>query len=132
MNKKAVLEWLISHFEPFVVHGRLISELVKLVSGTGYEKRFFGMLVGRLKFLDSMGILAVEHKEFEPICENLYSMHLTGTGFNIRILYSFFQDYTPVLLLAFFERAGKSTTDYTSHIEPAMNRFKELEEVYND
>jgi len=130
MNKNDTLKWLLTYFEPFEVHEHMINELAKIISKTGYVQRFFTLLIARLLYLDCMGKSAIKHKEFERVNENLYSMHLTGTDFNIRILYTFSNDDTPVLLLSFYERAGKRVTDYSLHLDLAKERFEEME-LYN-
>jgi len=130
MNKKDAIDWLLKLLEPFEIHERMIKELLKIILRTGYEKRFFEVLITRLKFLEIRGVQSVEHEEFELISEGLFSMHLVGKDFNIRILYSFLSDGTPALLLAFFERSGKRVTDYSTYKKPAMSRLKELEGKY--
>ena len=78
-----------------------------------------------------MGIQATVLREFEPLGGGLYSMHLSGQGYNIRILYGFMPNGQPVLLLAFHERAGKAKTDYSSHIPEAQKRFAEYKKGYD-
>ena len=128
MNKENVLRYLRDYFSEIEVYEDLPAELIELIAGSGVEAHFFRILVMRIKMLLSMGVMATKHKEFESIGDGLYSMHLSGKGFNIRILYSFLQDRTPVLLLAFFEREGKNNTDYTPHIEPALTRLRQMRE----
>ena len=73
-------------------------------------------------------LLAFRHKEFENIGGGLYSMHLAGKGFNLRILYAFLANQSPVLLLAFHERAGKRKTDYSGYIPQAAERLRQKKE----
>ena len=75
--------------------------------------------------LTLLGAQAVQSKEFESIGNGLFSMHLTGSGYNIRVLYSFLQNQQPILLSSFYERGGKRNTDYTKYIEPAKARLEE-------
>ena len=54
-----------------------------------------------------------------------YSLHAKGKNFNIRLLMTFNEDYTPVFLAAFYERSGKSKTNYSSWIDVLEQRFQE-------
>ena len=126
MNKDEVLHYWMNFLASIEISDLLIPELVDLVAGTGNELSVFRIFVQRMSFLQSLGALAIRHKEFESIGDGLFSMHLTGKGFNIRILYSFLPDRRPVLLLAFYERGGKSKTDYTPYIDPALSRLKQV------
>ena len=128
MNKKEFLEKLILALHTFVLHPALISEIVNELKQSGNEKSFLSILVARLKFLHEEGVQATKHKEFEPISDGIYSFHVTGKGFNIRILYSFLSDQRPALLMAFHERAGHNATDYSGKTPVAVERLKELEE----
>lgn len=130
MNKDDVVRFLAELLKNFWVHGSLTHELVALIAQTGVEQKVFNTLLTRLKFLKIQGIMATRHKEFEPISNGIYSMHITGNGFNLRILYSFAPDKSPVLLLAFYERAGKKKTDYTPHVPVAVQRMKEEMEAH--
>lgn len=108
----------------------LISELSDILSQSGREKVFFRLLINRLQQLNTCGINAVMLEEFENLGNELYSMHLSSSGFNIRILYSFLPNCDPVLLLAFYERGGKKKTDYTPYIGPALSRLSEVKGSY--
>jgi len=68
------------------------------------------------------------HEEFEHLGGGIYSFHIAIKNKNIRILYTLLGNNI-ILLLAFFERAGKSATDYTRKIEEANYRISELEEI---
>jgi hypothetical protein len=127
MNKEDALRGLRDILDDFLVYNRLIPELVDIVAKSGNEKAFFQCLINRLTFLSRYGIRAAgQHEEFEIIGDGLCSIHLDKKSFNIRILYSFMPDHRPVLLLGFYERAGKKKTDYTPYLEPAKQRFREL------
>lgn len=132
MNKDDTLNYLLSYLGDFLYHENLINELLKLIAVSGSELQFFKLLVVRLRHLSSLGVLAVKLKEFEQINSELYSMHFAGTNFNIRILYSFMPNGRPVLLIPFYERAGKRKTDYTPYIEPALSRLATLREEYEN
>lgn len=132
MNRKSILALLVKALGSIDVHPKLIEELIKIIIGSGYEARFLKLLGARLEFLSRHGVDSVKHLEFELIHSGVFSMHLAQGDFNIRILYSFFPDGTPTLLLCFYEREGKSRTNYTPYIDPAKARFKERLEAYEN
>lgn len=131
MNKESVLESLMMILSSFSYHLDLPSELISFISGSGYEAKFFSLLVVRLRQLSVQGIQATVMKEFESIEDGVYSMHLTGNGFNMRILYGFMPNGQPALLRAFYERAGKKRTDYTSQLPIAKSRLVQLREEFH-
>jgi hypothetical protein len=126
MNKADVLALLLQYLSDILCHNDFVPELISLIAGSGYELKFFGMLNARLLVLSSLGVQATVTKEFEPLTDGLYSMHLAGRDFNIRIIYAFLQNRQPVLLSAFHEREGKKKTDYSSYIPVAKNRLLQM------
>lgn len=130
MNKDKALELLRRYLEGVLYHRSFLAELLKEIVGSGKEAKVFTILMARLLVLNAKGILATEDKEFEPITSGLYSMHISSSGFNIRILFAFLPDSRPVLLCAFYERGGKGKTNYSSHIQPALSRLEEMKEDY--
>lgn len=130
MNNAQILGFLNDYLRGFTFHPQLVEELLSLICGSGFEKRFFRDLVQKLTILRALGVNATQHEEFESIGKRLYSMHMNGAGFNIRILYSFLPDRQPVLLLAFYERAGKNKTDYSGYLEPALSRMRGSQEEH--
>lgn len=128
MNKDTALNYLLGYLSQFSYHSLFLGELLEIIAGSGYERKFFKLLVTRLRMLSVMGINAVQLEEFENLGNGLYSMHFAQKDFNIRFLYSFMPNGQPVLLLPFFERAGKKMTDYTPHIDPALSRLMEMKE----
>ena len=131
MNKDAVLDYLIDLLSLISYHLDLPAELVLQISGSGYESKFFALLSARLRQLSALGIQATVMKEFEPLGGGLYSMHLAGKGFNIRILYGFLSNGQPALLHAFYERAGKNQTDYSTHIPVALSRLAQVRKEFD-
>ena len=132
MNREAVLKFLQGILQDILCHSNIISEISEIITAGGVEKRFFTLLVTRLRQLSQLGVDAIKLEEFENIGGGLYSLHLSGKGFNIRILYSFLSERQPVLLLAFYERAGKAKTNYSPYIQPAKDRLQEMkEEILN-
>ena len=127
MNRSEVIAFLATLFPDFVVHDSFIAELSALIANSGIEKKFFNLLLVRLKFLSERGPNAISLKEFELLkdASNIYSMHLSGSGFNIRILYSFLPDSRAILLNAFYKRSGKRKTDYSQQIPIAVQRLSD-------
>ena len=126
MNKRQVEALLRQLLEGIFVHPRVFSELLDILSQTGVEKQFFKLLQKYLNMLSQMGLQATTLNGFEPIEKGIYSMKFKFSGFNIRILYAFRDDEELVLLLAFYERAGKGCTDYSGCIKPACDRLAEM------
>ena len=123
MNRKQVIEMLLSVLGSFRLSERFTKELIEIITGSGYEERFLKLLIARLTTLTYNGVNAIRYKEFERINEVIFSMHISSRGFNIRVLYSFLKNGDPVLLLPFYEREGKKKTDYSTFIDPAENRL---------
>lgn len=131
MNKLKLLKELENEFAGFAVHPDLIPEITGIISKSGAEKAFLSKLRYALLFLKRFGITAhiQPTNQFEKLQEtaDLFSMHITGRTFNVRILYSFADDGT-ILLHGFYERQGKSVTDYTAAIPVALSRKAEMED----
>lgn len=128
MNKESVLLCLRNYFECIEVHDEVTPELLTLIAGSGIEQRFFQIIVMQLKLLLDLGVAAVHCKNFESLGGGLFSMKQKISSANIRILYSFLPNQRPVLLCAFYERAGKSKTDYARYIAVASERLKQFKE----
>lgn len=129
MRHKDVLDLLKALFQGFSCHPDLCTDLSNIISRSGFEAKFLSLLLIRLKYLQSNGKNAINYPEgFEALrhSENLYSMRLSGKGFNIRILYTFLSDHMPLLLLGFEEKSGKKRTDYTSYIPVAEERIRNV------
>lgn len=126
MNKDDVLELLLALLGNVIYSTRLVPEIVDIIAKNGQELNFAKTLAIRLRMLSMLGVQATQAKTFEPIRDGIYSMHLDNKIYNIRILYAFLPSQQPALLLAFYERGGKSKTDYSPYIEPAKARLEEL------
>lgn len=135
MNRDDILSYLAAALGSFVVHPNLVTELAGILSRSGFEKKFFTLLLARLKYLSEHGPSSVLYPEaFESLsnkAEGVYSMRLNGNGFNIRILYAFLPDGSPALLLGFAERSGKRVSSYKPHIPVAQDRLKSIMEEYD-
>lgn len=132
MNRDQIQQLLYNILDGLDCHPRLIQEILNIIAGSGYENSFFKLLLTRLNLLNQARLSAVKQKEFELLRDGIYSMHLSGKDFNIRILYAFLPDETPSLLACFYERAGKRKTDYSGKIELAKSRFEERLEAYEN
>ena len=55
-----------------------------------------------------------------------YSIHLSSAQYNVRLLIYIDRTGTPYFLCAFYERAGKSKTDYSHQIATLDKRLEEL------
>lgn len=120
MNHDSVLKLLAIKLSLIVYHTKILQDLTALIAGSGCEEKFFTTLQ------------ATRHKEFEALKgeDGLFSMHISVRDLNVRILYAFSPQNTPILLLAFHERAGKRKTEYSAYTGPARERLKEkLEEL---
>ena len=130
MNREQIKQLLLELFGKFSAQIQfvpaLFGELFSLLKGSGYESKFLKLFAVRLQSLVEYGYQVCQQKEFENIGDGIFSMHLAGEGFNIRILFGFLPDKTPTLLLAFYERSGKRKTNYSSYLPVAAQRLKEV------
>lgn len=55
-----------------------------------------------------------------------FSLHLSAKNFNIRFIMTFHNNQQPVLLVAFYERAGKTKTDYSQYENIVKTRYAEI------
>ena len=132
MNRETILTLLMQYLDGFIFHPRLSEELVSALKGSGIESAFFAKLKTCLSILRTDGVLASKYLEIEPLGGGIYSMHVDGKGFNVRILFGVLSDGRSALLLGFFKRSGKKHTDYQSHIPPAVSRLNEMKELYEN
>lgn len=133
MKREDILNFLAAIFNSIMVHDALIKDLSNIIERSGFEKKFFKMLMARLRYLEEFGASAINYREgFESLAhqaEGLYSMRLKGSDFNIRILYAFLPDGAPILLAGFGERSGKRVSSYESYIPVAKERLKHILEA---
>lgn len=132
MTEDAVLKFLYYLLGSFQYCEAMVEELSCCIAKHGNEKRVFNMLIKRLRQLADLGEIAIKLDGFERIDETIYSLHLQGNDYNIRILYSFLPNKEPVLLLAFPERSNHRNTDYTTYLDPARDRFHAVMEEYEN
>lgn len=135
MNRDSILAYLGEYLGTFRCHASLFGDIVDIIARSGYERSFFALLIVQLRILAAQGQNAIQFPGFERLKHaegELYSMHLDGRDFNLRILYSFLPDHTPVLLTTFFERAGKRTSDYTPYIPAAKERLDHERSLFDN
>lgn len=135
MNRDSILSYLEEYLGTFRCHANLFGDIVDIIARSGYERSFFALLIVQLRILAAQGQNAIQFPGFERLKHaggELYSMHLDGRDFNLRILYSFLPDRTPVLLTTFFERGGKRTSDYTPYIPAAKERLDHERSLFDN
>lgn len=125
MNRKNILTELKELLSVIDLHKSLVDEIIDIIAKSGNELQIFKQFKKLLRILLDLDVNAIQHSEFERLNEILYSMHIDGKGYNLRILYAFLPNGSPTLLLCFYEREGKRITDYTTYLAPAEARFKE-------
>ena len=108
------------------VHHDLIKDLATLLNNAGIKKSFLAKFKKGLCILSEYSTKAhiLSPEQFERLKDDnsLFSMHVQGKDFNIRILYSFISNDTR-LLHGFYERTGKKATNYTKPIKTAGERL---------
>lgn len=119
---------LIIDNEHLKLHKKCLTEIRKLVFGTGQERLFINKLTKRINILLREGYRAIGTSGFEKLkhSSDLYSMHVDTQSLNIRILFAIMDNNVQLLLLAFSEKAGKKDTDYSYKIPEAQRRMKEF------
>lgn len=55
MKREDVLKFLTAIFSTILIHDALISELSAIIERSGFEKKFFKMLMARLRYLEEFG-----------------------------------------------------------------------------
>ena len=122
----------------FRIHPDCQGELIRFLRHRGNDIKFLSVLETQLELLQKYGPDAVVYfprTKFEDLkykkAVNICSMHIDTSEVNYRVLYSCLEDRT-VLLHGFFERAGKSKTDYTYAIPKAQKRLAEWRENHYD
>jgi len=103
------------------------SELLDILNRSGLEEDFFISFKTRIKQLDRFKHNVIKYipDGFEKLknASGLYSMRIKLKK-NIRIIYGY--NGNELLLLAFEERAGKRSSDYTNKIEIAKHRLEKI------
>lgn len=128
MNKKALLEMLEKFLNGLEMADGFFDDVYELLKNfSGHEQEFFNLLTKQLHFVSVLGqrVIDVGKNERLKHVDDFFcvSLRLKGKCFNIRLLVSFTEN-PPLFLTAFYEREGKSKTDYTKPIEIAKARRK--------
>lgn len=144
MKKKEAIqklkEYLLEYQEKgYIFHKKFIVELKDIVVKlTGKEVEIFNLLVKQLKYIDKFGrrvdtLGKNEKLKHMNIEQEYYSLHLKGKGFNLRMLLTFSENDTPLILGVFDEKSGKGVTDYSKWKKILITRYQELkEEIENE
>ena len=134
MNKKEVLQSLAALISDYRFHPRCAEEMRRLLSHelNGKADRFFHVLYAQLYHIRTFGplIYRVDSHELLKGCAGpFYSIHLQQSQFNIRLLAYITYDHPPLFLCIFYERGGKSVSDYSARIPLLQSRLQEMREV---
>ena len=131
MNKKDLLDKLIKKITQyksynFYFNDDFLKEFAEIVSKVSYQDTFLSQLTTLLCNVHDYTyniyqIDSHEHLKGTPF----YSLHMQCKNYNIRLIV-LFKDNNPVFLRAFYERAGKGKTDYSSQITIAEKRLEQL------
>lgn len=131
MNTKELLKILSEQFSEYVCHISFLEELYSILRKdlSGKEKQLFKQLTTQLENIRKMGRMVhmADHNErLKGKGSRYYSIHLSSSQYNVRLLIYIDSTGTPYFLSAFYERAGKSRTDYSRHISVLDKRLKQL------
>lgn len=137
MNKKKAFEELAENLQKyhsmgFIFHEKFLEEIRDLLKNApGSEKEIFALLIKQFTFIkelstdvhkaDSNEIIKYQERDY-------YSLHLSAKNFNIRLLMTFMEEKSPAFLVAFYERSGKKSSDYSRWKEVLTGRYNEIME----
>lgn len=128
MDIQELFEYLQETY-PISFHEECLKEVVDLVERSGGKKDFIRRF---LECAQKLCLLSPEQATKTDVFEKLkgrnahglYRMKFTKPC-NIRIIYTYRED-GKILLLAFLEKGGKRSTDYTDKLKPAQDRLSEM------
>ena len=131
MNTKELLKLLSEQFSGYVCHVSFLEELYSILRKdlSGKEKQLFKQLAAQLENIRKMGrmvYMADRNELLKGKGSRYYSIHLSSAQYNVRLLVYITGSGTPYFLSAFYERGGKSRTDYSSHIPVLDKRLEQL------
>lgn len=131
MNTKELLKILSEQFSGYVCHVSFLEELYSILRKdlSGKEKQLFKQLAAQLENIRKMGrmvYMADRNERLKGKGSRYYSIHLSSAQYNVRLLVYIAGSGTPYFLSAFYERGGKSRTDYSSHIPVLDKRLEQL------
>lgn len=131
MNTKEMLRMLSEYFSDFECHVAFLEEFYSILrkNVSGKEKLLFKQLAAQLENIKKMGrmvYMADDNEQIKGKNGYYYSIHLTCSQYNIRLLIHISKDGAARFLSAFYERAGKSRTNYSTHTPVLEQRLKQL------
>ncbi len=137
MNTKEASKRLINIFCDFKLHRLFVDEIRKLLKKelSGKENLFFNVLITQLNNIRMFGKLintVDSHEKLKGLDGHYYSIHLQQSQFNIRFLVYITDDNEVYFLSAFYERAGKKRTNYSTYTSVLLQRYNELLGDVND
>lgn len=115
-------------FETIEYHPKLISDIETFFEKNQNDaEKFVELLVARLRILENIGPLALQNSNFESLkqAKGLFRIKLKTSNRNFRIIYSY-KNNGEILLHCFYERGGKSRTNYKRAIQTAQKRYEEI------
>ena len=135
MNKKDAIRELSENLQKylligFIFHPKFLEELKKLIENlSGNEKEIFALFIKQLNFVKVLQKEVYKADGNEIIKyqnDDYYSLHLSGKNFNIRFLMTFDNSNNPVFLVAFYERSGKRSSNYSQWYDVLESRLNEI------
>lgn len=135
MNKREALLRLAQDLDEYLqrgfrFHPLFLEEFKKLLSGaSGNEKEIFSLLIKQLNFVKELKqqVCNADGNEIiKYLDREYYSLHLSGKGFNLRLLMTFDEGDEPIFLAAFYERSRKRASDYTQWKKVLAHRYTEM------
>lgn len=131
MNTKEMLRALSKHFSGYVCHASFLEEFYRLLKNelSGKETQIFKQLATQLENIKNMGRMvhmADRNERLKGSGNRYYSIHLSSSQYNVRILVYITESGTPYFLSVFYERAGKKRSEYARHIAVLDERLKQL------
>lgn len=131
MKTKEMLKTLSELFSDFKYHVCFYEELSEIIHKdiSGKENQFFKQLTTQLLNIKEMGCMvyrADRNEYLKGTSKRYFSIHLSSSQYNVRLLVYITDDGIAYFLCAFYERKGKSNTDYSKYLSVLDNRLKQL------
>ena len=135
MNKKKLLERLKQVLEESGSCGLyfdkgFITDLRDLLikEASGNEPEVLKLFEKQIRYVIDLGTDVFKADSNEILKDipyiTLYSLHIQNRIVNFRLLITF-DNYTPVFLSAFSEKAGKKVSEYSKYIPIALERYND-------
>lgn len=126
MNTHEILKLLSEYFSDFIFHELFLKEFSNILQKnvSGKEKQLFKQLSTQLNYIKTLGRrvhMADSNEQLRHNDDIYYSIHLSNSQYNVRLLTYIDSNNQPYFLCAFYERAGKSKTNYSSYL-PVLNQ----------